>query len=254
MADRAASEVLSFALVFGLVVGSVAIVSVSGLSSLESARDAEQMNNAERAFDILSDNMADIHDRGAPSRATEVSLGESQLYTGENVTFNVTVKDSSGTLSTVTRTREIRPIVYEGNKDRRIVYEAGAIFRVEREGGLMLEEPPFVTESERAMIPVVATQSGSVESTGGSTVLLRAKKEATDVAVSNTQGGYDSLYVNISSPRNEYWKNYLVDDPNFDCGATPIQTINGEDYLECKHTNPRVAHVVVYDIGIRIER
>lgn len=255
MADRGASEVLSFALVFGLVVGSVAIVSVSGLSSLESARDAEQMNNAERAFDILADNMADIHERGAPSRATEVSLGEAQLFTGENVTFNVTAKDSTGSLSTVTKTRKVRPIIYEGNKDRRIVYEAGAIFRVNRDGGLMLDDPPFVTETERVMIPMVATNSETVESTGGSTVLIRANRKSTDVAVSNTRGGYDSLYINISSPRNEYWKNYLVDDPHFDCGSAPyIETINGEDYLECEHDTPRVAHVVVYDIAITIDR
>ncbi|SFR94488.1 hypothetical protein SAMN05216559_1537 [Halomicrobium zhouii] len=252
MTDRAASEVLSFALVFGLVVASVAIVSVSGLGSLESARDAEQMNNAERAFDVLGDNMADIYERGAPSRATEVSLGESQLYTDENVSINVTVKDSAGNPTTVTR--DIRPIVYDGDRERELVYEAGAVFRVERQGALVLQEPPFVVENDRVMIPVVAAQSSSVESTGGSTVLLRANNRGTDVVVSDSRGSVDSLYFNISSPRNELWRDYFVDDPDFDCGATPIETINGEEYLECEHSNPRVVHVVVYDIGVTIDR
>ena len=253
MGDRAASEVLSFALVFALVVSSVAIVSVSGVNSLESARDAEQMNNAERAFDILADNMADIYERGAPSRATEVSLGESQLYIGENVVFNVTARHENG--NRITRTRDIRPIVYEGNGDRRIVYEAGATFRVERDGGLVIDEPPFSAGSQRVMIPIVATQSPTVESMGSSTVLLRANSQGTDLAVSNTMGSYDSLYLNISSPRNGLWKEYLVDDPNFDCGPAPqIETINGEDYLECEHTNPRVVHVVVHDIAVAIDR
>jgi hypothetical protein len=251
MTDRAASEVLSFALVFGLVVGSVAIVSVSGMNSLESARDAEQMNNAERAFDVLGDNMADIHERGAPSRATEVSLGESQLYTDENVTFNVTAVDSSGTLSPVTRVREVRPIVYDGTRDRRLVYEAGAVFRVEREGALVLQEPPFVVESDRTLIPLVATQSRTVESTGGSTVLLRANKRATDVALADSTGDYDSLSVNVSSPRNDIWKGYIEDQPGFSCtdGMGP-----SGDHLECERAGLDVVHVVVYDIGITIDR
>lgn len=250
MTDRAASEVLSFALVFALVVGSVAIVSINGVNTLESARDAEQMNNAERAFDVLGDNMADIYERGAPSRATEISLGESQLYTGENVTFNVTAVDSSG--DRTTRIRKIRPIVYDGARDRQIVYEAGAVFRIEREGGLVVQEPPFVAGSDRVMIPVVATQSTGVESTGGSTVLLRANKRATGVAVSDSRNTYDSLYVNVSSPRNDLWKEYMEDQPGFSCTT---KTVNGEEYVECERTtNLDVVYVVVHDVGITIDR
>lgn len=250
MTDRAASEVLSFALVFGLVVGSVAIVSVSGMSSLESARDAEQMNNAERAFDVLGDNMADIYERGVPSRATEVSLGESQLYTGENVTFNVTAIDYDGDVDNVTSERDIRPIVYDGNQDGQIVYEAGAVFRVEREGGLVIQDPPFVIQSDRVMIPVVATQSRTVESTGGSTVLLRANKRATDVGASDSRSDYDTVYVNVSSPRNDLWKEHIGAQPGFTCSTTGPSN----DHLECEKSGLDVVHVVVHDIGITIDR
>ncbi|MEA5386913.1 hypothetical protein VB779_07480 [Haloarculaceae archaeon H-GB11] len=96
MSERAVSEVVGFALVFSMIVAMVAIVTLGGMGQLQSARDFEQANNAERAFEVLADNLADVHQRGAPSRATEIDLEHAQLFVGDPVTINVSGEDTSG--------------------------------------------------------------------------------------------------------------------------------------------------------------
>ena len=196
MSERAVSEVLSFTLVFALIVTSVAIVSVSGLGSLQDVRDAEQLENAERAFDVLADNLADLHRQGAPSRATEISLGQAQLATEDNVTMTVKVKDDGGTTIDV-GTWEIRPLVYSGNQERELVYEAGAIFRTNRDSGFVVRDPPLVVDDDRVLLSIIGLNSPQVQSLGGSTVLVRATHRDADVAFSRTDGTIQSR----SSPR-----------------------------------------------------
>jgi len=54
---RAVSDVVGYVLVFSLVSLTVGVVSVAGVGALQDARDVEQANNAERAFDVLGDNV-----------------------------------------------------------------------------------------------------------------------------------------------------------------------------------------------------
>ena len=94
---RGVSETIGFVLVFSLIVLTVGVVLTVGYGGLQDARDAERVNNAERAFDVLADNVEDITHRGAPSRGTEVRLAEASLGAGSPTYLNVTgVNDSGG--------------------------------------------------------------------------------------------------------------------------------------------------------------
>ncbi|WP_225334693.1 DUF7289 family protein [Halomicrobium urmianum] len=247
MADRAASEVLSFAMVFALVLASVTVVSVGGLESLQTARDAEQLDNAERAFDVLADNFRDVHQRGAPSRATEISLGSGELYTGANVTVEVSANRSDGGWDNVSR--EVRPLVYGGENERVLTYEGGGVFRKNRYGGRALVDPPFVFRDDRVLLTLVAPQTSTVESHGDATVLVRTNRE--DRAVPIHGGDYDDVYLNVTSPRRNQWQRYLrTETEAANCGP------NGDDeaYVVCRYDDPGQLHVVVYDLGLTIER
>lgn len=249
MRDRGVSEVLSYTLVFSLVVTSVAIVSVGGLGTLQDARDAEQLDNAERAFDVLTDNVADIVKQGAPSRATEISLGQAQLVTDSNVTVNVSVRQG-GTWSRV-GSWEVRPIVYNGNQERAIAYEAGAVFRTNRDSGIVIREPPIVVNDERALVSVVGLNSPSVQSLGGSTVLVRTTHRSTDVAFADRSGSVEELNVTVESPRAGLWKTYLQSK-----GFTDCTDINDEK-IGCDYTpgsNFERVYVVYHDISVRIDQ
>jgi hypothetical protein len=251
MDKRAASEVLSFALVFGMVVSAVALISVSGLGTLQDTRDAEQLNNAKRAFDVLSDNMADLHQRGAPSRATEISLENAQLYTDRNVTINVSVESpSSGWIST---TREVRPLVYEANQDRKLVYEGGAVFHTTREGGRIDKQPPIVARDGRVLLPIVQTRTGNVRSVGGTTVLVRASSESTSVPITNgTSDTVTNVSVNVTSPRSDIWREYLETTSVDACRQGT--DADGDSFVTCfSGSGPSRVYVPVHATDVDIE-
>lgn len=250
MGDRGASEVLSFALVFGLVVTSVAIISVSGVQSLQSARDAEQLNNAERAFDVLSDNVEDVARRGAPSRATEINLAGAQLVAQHNVTMKVTLVDDGGHDEVVER--QIRPIVYEGNRERTVVYEAGATFRTTRSGGTVVAGPPLVLDSNRGFVQIVALQSRNRQSAGGTTVLVRTIERSTELAVADRSGSFDDLVVNVTSPRADLWATYF-EERGFTSVAGGTNAA-GDEFVTYERPAPDTVFVTVSEIDVEIDQ
>lgn len=208
MSERAVSEVLSFVLVFALILSAIALVSVGGVGSLEDARDNEQMDNAERAFDVLADNMADLHQRGAPSRATEVNLKDAQLLTGDNVTMTVTVDDTGGS-QIFSESWKIRPIVYDGNDERQIVYTAGAVFRTSRDGGLRVRDPPLVFTDRHVLITVVGVNRPTVESYGESTVLVRTNHRNVDTEFENRASEVGEVCIDVTGSRSDLWDDYF---------------------------------------------
>jgi len=246
MSDRAVSEVVSYVLVFALIVSAVGIVSVSGLSTLQDTRDAEQIDNAERAFNVLSDNMADIHQRDAPSRATEITLSEARLETGENVTMNVTVSGASDQPGPW----ETRPIVYTGSEDRRLAYEGGAVFRQEYGGSLRVEEPPFVITDNRVLIPIISLNRPDRQALAGSNVLVRAQKQETTVSSFNDVG---TVNVTISDSQHaDLWRDYfeshdIVDDDNGCTGSNPV-TCTIEPTGDIDHV-----YIVHHEIAVSID-
>lgn len=246
MSDRAASEVLSFALVFGLVVTSVAIVSVSGLGTLEATRDGEQMNNAERAFDVLADNMADLYQQGAPSRATELKVGDAQLEFGDHSEMNVSVTKAGDANPTPVLNRTMRPIIYEGSQDRQLVYEGGAVFREDRNGGRIVHEPPLVVTGNHVLYTFVGTRSNERASVGGSTVLVRSAYRGSTVRFENTSADVESVTVDVTSPRAGSWADYF-ESIGFDCGTV------GAD-VSCEYDpSGTIDSVYVVDHDIRLE-
>jgi len=251
MSDRAVSEVISYVLVFGLIVSAVGIVSISGLASLQETRDAEQIQNAERAFDVLADNVADIHKRGAPSRATEISLGKNQLYTDENITVRVEIDNDGDSAFEFEDSWEIRPIVYSGTQERRLVYEAGAVFRTNRDSGILIREPPFVVENDRILLPVIGLNRPSAQSLGGSTVLVRTKEQERTTGLANPENttSVDQLNVTIeNSNQQAQWSSYL-EDAGFDCGSSHLSNA-----VECEYfpSGDRV-YIVYHDIAVNID-
>jgi len=245
---RGQSETLGFVLVFALVLSAVALIAVFGFGALEDTRDSEELNNAERAFDVLADNMADIYGQGAPSRATEISLQNAQLNAGEQVTFNVTVVSNTGGSSVVLLT--YNPIVFTDGETE-IVYSSGAILRNQRSGGLMIKEPPILFgEGNRTVIPVVQTRhTGSVTSTGGQTIRVRAERRQRGPIpeLSESPSSFQQLTINMTTPRSDIWQDYFEEE-GLTCASTGI-----ENNVRCTLNDPSETFVSRTLIGWEIE-
>lgn len=250
--DRAVSDLIGFVVVFSLIVSTVAVVSVVGMDSLERTRDAEAVNNAERAFEVLANNMEDIHRRGAPSRATEISLADASVYLANETLIEVRDRNTSASDPTFLENRvfQVRPIVYD-NGDTRLVYAAGAVFREQPRGGTVVESWSPTLNQERTLIPVVNT--GSATKTGqqvqSSTVLVRAKANRRVVPVADAVGTYDDVWINVTSPRRDLWLRMLDGHPELDC------SVAGPERVECQlgYTPERI-HVVETRIAIELKQ
>ncbi|WP_436909967.1 DUF7289 family protein [Halosimplex marinum] len=247
--ERGVSDIVGFVMVFGMIATVVAIVSLSGLAGLEAARDAQQTDNAVRAMEVLSDNMGDIAERGAPSRATEISLEDASLSLGEETV--VTVRDPDrgpGDPSFLeNRTHKIHPIVYDDG-DTELVYVMGAIFRDDPRGGTVVQSWSPVFDEERTMIPVVTTVSATDtrQQLQSSTVLVRARANERLVPVADDEGTYDDVWINVTSDRSDLWLKMLGRDPALTCSPS------GTDTVTC-HLDDPPEQLYVTEVRIAVE-
>ncbi|MFT4882055.1 MAG: hypothetical protein ACI9HI_002075, partial [Salinirussus sp.] len=215
--DRGVSEVVGYVLIISLVITTVGVVSVSGVSVLQDAREAEQVENAKRAFDLLADNVEDIYREGAPSRSTEVQLGSAQLVAERTTTINVSWTNSTGFRQF--QPLEIRSVTYEGGGNDRLIYDAGAVFRLSRPDGegAVLREPPLVVTPARTVIATPQTVGRGTSAISGSTALIRTEILSSSVLARGTQ--YANITMNVTSPHWRAWRKALDERQNIDCGS-----------------------------------
>ncbi|SEK58566.1 DUF7289 family protein [Haloferax larsenii] len=206
---RAVSDTLGFIFVFSLVLSTVAVVSAVGMGGLQDTRDVERINNAERAFDILDDNMDDISRRGAPSRATEIKLADARLTFDDPVSISVRWEGNGKNGTNVTTTQ---PIVYTADdSDERLIYSYGGVFRGTDDSMTFVQEPSFTLRSDSVLVSAfeVRQATDSVSSVGGSgTFLVRASRSRSRLTTARTDGPY-TVTINVSSPRASIWKSEL---------------------------------------------
>lgn len=248
---RGISDVVGYILVFSLVVSVVGIVSVAGFTSLDGVRNAEQVNNAERAFDVLADNMRDVYAKGAPSRATEISLSEASLRTTGTVTINVTARNTT-TDENFTVEKDAQPLVWSGNRDTNLVYSLGATIRQESDSGVVLETGPSRYDTDRAVVQIVQTRAEGRQY-GGSTYRVRAVRPSvsTVVMVSEDADKYDNLWVNVTSPRADTWRRHLERYPDTDCS---VVTLPGDETetATCKFSDRDSVYVTLTRIDVSV--
>lgn len=226
MDDRGVSEVLGFVLTFSLITMTIAVVFTVGFGGLQDAQRAEQVNNVERAFDVLDANVADIHHGGAPSRSTEMRLAGDQLAFGDPTMVTIGVENNT--------TIETRPLVYS-NGDTDIAYELGGIIRTDNGASVMLDEPGYVLNDGRSSVPLLITTKPSDQTSisGHRTVLVRSSYERTEILHPQASEN-ETVTITIESPRADAWERYFerqdvgtVEPTETD--TTVEYTINGDE-------------------------
>ena len=243
---RGVSETIGFVFVFSLIVLTVGVVLTVGYGGLQDARDAERVNNAERALDVFADNLEDVTHRGAPSRGTEIRLAEATLGSGPPTYINVTGLNG-GSPEFFTGNYSTDPVVY-GSEDTQIRYAAGGVTRVQSGGSSMLVPPEFVLSQGHVVIPIVQLSVEDSTVAGSQTVLVRAERNIREVVVSD-DGGVDTLRVNVSTPASAAWGSYLRGQ-GLDC----IEQGGGDRGKQiCELEDVERVTVVWFEIGISFE-
>lgn len=204
--DRAVSDTIGFVLIISVVLLSLVSVFTVGVESLQDARDFEEFNNVERAYDVFAQNMDDIMLRSAPSRSTEIRITEGDIETGNRTNVTVEILDSGGSTVHTYRYRT-NPVVYSQGS-RSIRYDAGAVVRA-RETGSMLVEPEFFFGSDQIIIEVVQTQPSARSFNNPGTVLVRANFESRGINHNQSKAVAISIEPDTAA-QADAWERYFV--------------------------------------------
>lgn len=253
MTDKAVSEIIGFIIVFGIVVTSIGIVYSNAVPQLQDSREIENIQNSQRAFSVLQNNINDVAVRQAPSRSTQIRLQGSTIElrpAGEGY-INVTVEPVSGSDFSINTT--YRPIVYTNTNDLRIVYENGAVFRSVRDGGSgMSYKPNWRINEDEVVLPIINTKGNRVSAGGTSTILLRAENAGTETNVTES---VDSINVTVKSPRADGWELYMQGFASDGLAEDPVRSGNKVS-MEIPETGDDLERVVhtQNDVDMSIER
>ena len=211
MNDRGVSEALGFVLVFALVTATIGVVYGTGITSLNDVQQTEKVNNVERAFDVLADNLEDLHRSGTPSRATEVKLAGGSLGTGEPVQVEVDAVEIGTPSKNASYSVSFEPIVYEDDDGTSILYSGGTVIRSNGDGAIMLSEPGWVVRSNRSVIPLFNIYGEGGNIGGDGAVLIVAQRTSRSLQAPFVASPGDKARVNltVTSPRVVVWKRYF---------------------------------------------
>lgn len=231
---RGVSETLGHILIFSLILFFISVTVVTGLAGLEDTRDFEEFQSADRAYDILAENFAEIYEENSPSRATEIDLGSGQIQYGEPTYFNIS--DSTGSFNATNVS--VRPIKYRFDGDRALIYEAGAVFREQSDGAVLIRNPSFLLSDSSIHIPLVQTLPREERTIAGATVLIRGELTLRSVAVTPSDT-VQNVTIAIRSPRAEQWAAYL-ETTIMSCGLIT------DNSVECSVDDPPSQTYVTY--------
>ena len=246
--DRAVSEVLGFVLIFALITSAVALTYVVGFEGLSATRDYERVNNAERAFEVLADNVDDIGRDRAPSRATEIKLYEAGLRIGDPVVVNVTGARVGDPAVNFSAEYEINPVVYDADTGTTLVYSGGAVIRSEGGSSVMVRRPHAIVEDDRVVFPLIQTRSAGGSVSGSSTALIRTSHSGTEMAVGANEGTYD-LSINVTTERTTVWRRYFESQ-----GATcSVDTSTTPGTVRCEIDGTGAVYVTAVRIDVAFE-
>jgi hypothetical protein len=215
MADRGVSETIGFVLIFALIVTTLGIVYTTGMAGLTDARDVERVNNAERAFDVLADNIETITQRNAPSRATELKLADASLRTaeGDRITVEMSGQDE--------RVESSGAIRYDSNTGTDILYTNGAVIRDSPSGNVLVHGPHMAVSEERTIIHLTDLSGvGSPSVSGDRTVLLRVDDRNT--IITTATDGDHQVTVDVETERPDAWEAHFdsLDSAELDCDSS----------------------------------
>lgn len=244
--NRAQSDTIGFVLVFSLIVLTVGTVYAMGFPALQELRTGEQLENMERAFTVLDDNVDDMARDGAPSRATEIKLNGGTLAVDSETTIRIRAEEVGNASNNVTVNATSQPITYrEGNTV--VASSYGAVFRQDGDASVMRERPGWVVDDDHALVPLVVTsRSGDRAALGGSsTILVRSTVIGRGVAGELASDSGVQVNVTVSSPRAEAWKRYFESE-----GLTPVDSDASDGEITYQFT---VDSLVVQQTTVAVE-
>ncbi len=189
---------------------SIVLIYTVGIAAMEDIQHGEAMNNADRAFDIVANNIDDVRRNGAPARSTELQFAGGHLAAQGQVSIELNVSHQSGSNQTL-----LTPISYT-REQTSLHYTSGAVLRTDHGQGYVVRDPPMAFDENRTLLSIVGTQlPGATESISGSGPVQLAVRQngppETSPRTLTVTNASDPVAYNLSidSPRYQAWGQYF---------------------------------------------
>lgn len=208
--DRGVSDVVSFVLVFSLMIVSIGVVTTVGIGGLEDLRDGERLNSAERVFETLGGSVDEVAAGRSPRRTSDVNLrgGTLSVRPGSpsvEVMVNGTWYPSGGA--------ETNVLVYRLG-DTSFRYASGALIRASADGGaVVVDAPRFTCSPEGATVSVVRVERVAASSIGGGTVRIDVRHDSSRLVYPDGGGSpaaASPVELRVDSPHEDAWDETLT--------------------------------------------
>ncbi|MDZ5812055.1 hypothetical protein U4E84_11950 [Halorubrum sp. AD140] len=243
--DRGVSDVVGYVLVFSLITITIGTVFAVGITGVEDRREAERVENVERAFDVFDDNVRDVQRYDDPGRSTEIRLSGGTLSLTETTT--VTLRNETGD---VVLQREHRSLTY-ANGDATVAYETGAWFRGDGDGAVMRSEPRFVAAGDRTTLPLVLLYPvGDATARGDGTVQVGASRRST-IGSDYTDAGDGPYELRIDSTYADAWERYFDRTDGFDVNETATESADGAVVVDLTDDDAVYVPRIALDVSLR---
>lgn len=234
------SEVLSFSLIFALMLGTIAILYTQAYPILEEQKNIEIDKNVERSLSILDDNLDTVATGTAPSRETELKVADSNLRVDEDG-YNLTYSFyKNGNYTNYTISPDV--MVYETSTGARYYYFNGAIVQQQGDTVYFVEEPDDIRSHEgKLQLTLLGMNSLGSELSGGTHTIQASGGKGQAIFVYPESGERTiSATVIMDTPNTaerDYWRNYYSSKPSFtscentgatsfECQSAPYQEIS----------------------------
>lgn len=228
--DRAVSDVLAFILVFGIILTSVATLSMFGFQAMTDYQEGEQQRNAGRAMESLAENFNDVmrYD-GIEERRGELSLRDGAVTSGTdgtklNVSVDGTFVGNHSTFDNVSGNEfDLGTFAYESDSDT-VAYEGGAVVRKGESGSAVLKRPHLKCNPDTGSAVVslvrIDTENRTVQSSEGVSVSM-IETDRNSIVYEDDGNPID---VNVSATETPYrgaWDSI----EEWDDGCTPTRVV-----------------------------
>lgn len=252
MTERAVSNLLGYTLMFGIILTATVTVSVIAVDQLETVREGEQLNNAERGFFLVGQNINEIQDNRAAVRSGELDLNDGNIgiSTAADSAIRVEIEDVTGSDVDYEETLPMRALVY-GLEDSTVAYESGAIFRRDNDNVVTQQGPNLVCTDDTAIVSIVTLQGRTSRALGSGTVAVRATENTSRLRFPRNRTGVnsteDTATVRIDVTEAQFadgWRRSLQQDDGWQqVGSSSSNT------FECQDVDTYYVRQTVIDIA-----